>query len=363
MTLYGLHAHEVDPRKATGIARYARALAIALTDRVDEGESVTLVTARGCGVIDGRQDVLDRRRRSLYLAWLATRRPLLESLVPGLDLLHVTAPIVPIGTAKPLVVTVHDITPITHPEWYTARAALLFRETIRWTRKHADAVVVPSQYVATQVSSEIGIDPSRVFVTGYGFDEDHFAHDAPDALASLGLDSSPYLIYLGAVTSRKNLVTLIEALPEDGPQLVIAGPEAVGAEGVHEAAESRGTRVRFLGRVPDTHVGSLLRGALALVHPSSFEGFGLTVLEAMGLGTPVIVSSEGSLPEVAGPAGHVVSSNDVAGWREALHVTGDPAALQRLREAGLDWAAGWTWNATADKTLAVYRHVLGGARR
>ena len=357
MTGYGLHAHEVDPAKATGIARYARALLLALQEEVGANESATLITARDCGDVPAPHHVIDIRRRELYLRWLLTRRPRVEQLVPGVDLVHVTAPIVPIATAGPLVVTVHDITPITHPEWYTPRAAFLFRQTIRWARQKADAVIVPSTYVARQVEEHLGLPPSRIHITGYGYEAGHF--DDSQGHAAAHVVDEPYLLYLGAVTARKNLVTLIDALPHDGPLLVIAGPDAKGSEEVRAAAARTQARVRFLGRVPEDSLGPLMRGALALVHPSSFEGFGLTVLEAMGCGTPVIVSSEGSLPEVVGPAGHVVPGNDLEGWREGLKVVDDPTELARLQQAGAEWVTRWTWAATASKTLAVYRSVLG----
>ncbi len=356
MTLYGLHAHELDPRKATGIARYALGLEAALQEQLRPDEQASLVTARGSGAAPASARVIDRSRKGLYARWLATRRPLLERFVPDLDLVHATAPIIPIGTRKPVVVTVHDLMPLTHPEWFSRQAVVYFRSSIAWAKRNADALLAVSEFVGAQTCELLGVSPDRVVVTGEGFDISHFRDD-PEAAAALGLDQ-PYVVYLGSITVRKNLLTAIEALPDKGPQLVIAGPDGMGAEDVRRAAAARGDRVRIVGPLPEEQLGPLLRGALALVHPSKFEGFGLTVLEAMGLGTPVIVSSAGSLPELVGGAGHIVASNDVAGWRSALEIAEDPAALRRLSESGLRRAQDWSWETAAERTLAVYRDVV-----
>jgi glycosyltransferase involved in cell wall biosynthesis len=359
MTTYGLHAHDLDPGRVTGIARYALGLAAALQDQLAPDERTTLVTARGSGTATTDHTVIDRNRRYLHARWLALRTPRIERLVPEIDLLHVTAPIVPTPTRRPLVVTIHDITPLTHPDWYTARDTFQFRQTITWTKRHAQAVIVPTQFVADQVCTTIGLDPSLVTVTGEGFDVRHFASDDPDGvLDRLRLTKDPYLLYLGALSTRKNLTPVIEALPESGPVLVLAGPDGHGVQQVREAAARRPGRVRLVGPLADAEIGPLVQGARALLHPSLFEGFGLTVLEAMSVGTPVIVSSCGALPEVVADGGLQVRSNDTSGWTEALAVVEDPAARAALRTAGLARSQHYSWAAAAQLTIEVYRRVL-----
>ncbi len=359
MSHFGLHAHDLDPSRATGIARYARGLASGLEGCLGEDESFTLISAQDDGSVEGPHHVLERSRRSLYARWLLRRGPRMEDLVPGLDLLHCTAPIVPVSTRLPLVVTVHDLMGITHPQWYTRKAVLLFRAAISWTCRAADVIVVPTRTIGDQVVSVLGVDPDRVIQTGEGFDVRHFAGgDLEEVLPRFGVTRGDYLVHVGMLSSRKGLTTLIEALPADGPVLVLIGPDGVGAEDVHRAAARKGAQVRLVGRLPDTDVGALVRGARALVHPSQFEGFGLTVLEAMGVGTPVLASSAGALPEVVGDGGLLVEPNDVAGWREALERSADDALLALLRERGHVRVGAWTWDDAARRTLDVYRRVL-----
>jgi glycosyltransferase involved in cell wall biosynthesis len=363
VTLYGLHAHDLDPRRVTGIARYALGLADALQPRLEPQEYAALVTARDCGTVQIPHKVIDRRRRDLYASWMLTGRPRVERLLPELDLIHLTAPILPVATRLPVVATIHDITPLTHPEWYPRRDVLGFRLALAWTKRHARAVIVPTAAIGQQVHERLGILADRLHVTGYGFDPDHFsANSDPGTLSQLGLEDKAYVVYLGAISTRKNIATLIEALVPGGPELVLAGPDGFGAESIRSAAAAAvaaGKRVRVLGRLDEGQIGPLLKGAIALVHPSLFEGFGLTVLEAMGCGTPVLVSSMGSLPEVVGDGGLIVRSNDAAGWREALGVVDDAAELVRLREVGLRRSLDWSWAKTADGTLEVYRRAMG----
>jgi glycosyltransferase involved in cell wall biosynthesis len=356
----GLFAHELDPARATGIARYARGLASGLEPLISAGENeLVVVTARDCGSVPQPQNVLNVRRRWLYLGWLVLSAPRLEWLVQGLDLVHVTSPTIPVATRLPLIVTVHDLMPLTHPQWYPAREVAMFKRCVRWLENNVDVVIVPTETVRRDVLGLTEISDDRIVVTGEGVDLDHFAEDTPsNVLERAGVAEGEYLLYLGQVSERKNLVPLVEAISESRWPLLVAGPEGHGAERVRNAAAEGAGDVRFLGRVSDADVGALVRGARALLHPSLYEGFGLTVVEAMAIGTPVVVSSFGALPEVTGDAGHVVTANDAEGWRSALVDLQDESLLDRLRTAGRVRAQEWNWPDAAAKTLEAYARLV-----
>lgn len=356
----GLFAHELDPGRATGIARYTRGLAHGLEGVLPEtGDSLVVVTAKGCGAVPQPHREIGIRRRHLYGGWLFLSTPRAEWLVPGLDLVHVTAPVIPVPTRRPLVVTLHDLMPITHPHWYPPREVSIFKRCVSWMEDDVAVVIVPTETVRRDALEHTRIDDDRIVVTGEGVELDHFAGtDSSTVLDAVGISAGDYLLYLGQVSERKNLLTLLEALPGSPWPLVVVGPDGFGAERVRTSATASGVDVRFLGRLPDADVGTLMRSARALVHPSLYEGFGLTVVEAMAMGTPVLVSSGGALGEVVGEGGLVVAANDAQGWRAALARLSHEDDRITLAEAGRVRALAWNWTDAAYKTRAAYLKAL-----
>ncbi len=155
---------------------------------------------------------------------------------------------------------------------------------------------------------------------------------------------------MGAIQARKNQLAALEAATAVGLPLVVVGPEKNPAL----AKELRLRGARLEGHVPIERLAELYRGAACLVQASRFEGFGLPVVEAMASGTPVVAVREPALEEVAGDAALFVDETGLAdGIRTALH---DRA---RLSAAGLERAGAFSWRATAERTLAVYREILG----
>ncbi|MBV8982404.1 MAG: glycosyltransferase, partial [Acidimicrobiia bacterium] len=143
--------------------------------------------------------------------------------------------------------------------------------------------------------------------------------------------------------------------------LVVAGPRGRGAEAFDAEARKLGleSAVRVTGFVPAADLPVLLAAALALVHPSKYEGFGLTPLEAMAAGTAVLAANTGALPEVVGDAGMLLPPDDVDAWANAMTRVNDDDALRRsMVERGRAWAEGFTWGRAAQETAAVYRTCL-----
>jgi glycosyltransferase involved in cell wall biosynthesis len=209
-----------------------------------------------------------------------------------------------------------------------------------------------------------------VHVVHEGVDETFRPVRDPAALAALQARYNlrpPFILYFGAIEPRKNLTLLLHAYaalcrePDFQHQLVIAGGRGWLYDDVFATAEhlGLGNRCLFPGFIAEEDVPTLYSAADVLAHPAHLEGFGLTPLEAMACGTPVVVSAATSLPEVVGEAGLLVPPHDQAAWVEALRrITADRALHDRLATAGQVRANRFRWEETARKTVEVYRAVM-----
>lgn len=281
---------------------------------------------------------------------LAVRLPRLAGR--SARLLH-TQYVVPPRLHVPAVVTVHDLSFEHHPEWMAPHDRVLFRTLVPRAVRRAARVLTVSEFTKADIVERYGVAPERVVVTHNGVDP-AFTPDGPRP------DRPPYLLFVGALQPRKDLVTALEALARlpDAPPLVVVGPAKRRTDQV-EAALDRlhlRDRVELVGHVPFEELTALYRGAEALVFPSLFEGFGLPVLEAMASGTPVVTTTTSALPEVAGDAAVLVPPSDPAALADGIdRALRDGAAL---RTAGLARAATFRWDALAATTRQVYEEVL-----
>jgi alpha-1,3-rhamnosyl/mannosyltransferase len=279
-------------------------------------------------------------------------------------------PAVRVPARAPVIYTVHDLMPLQHPNWHTAKERWAFRAAYRAVAGAARVITV-SQFVATGVTERLGVEPDRITVVPNGAtgafstgSPEPGPGPGPDAgvLGRWGLASGGYVICVGTVSDRKNLLPVLGAiarLPELA--LVIAGPPGIGAERVDAEIARLGLdeRVRRTGYVPDGELVALVAGAAALVHPSLDEGFGITPREALAAGVPAVVSGAGALPEVVGDAAIVVRSASPDDWAAAIAgLLGAPDRRAELVDAGRRRAATFTWERSARETLAVYEAVL-----
>jgi glycosyltransferase involved in cell wall biosynthesis len=305
-------------------------------------------------------------RRALVAAWERGVGP-----APAGDLVHAPALLAPPRRRTPLVVTIHDAVPWTHPETLTPRGVAWHRRAAQYAARTADAVVVPTEAVAAELRRVLpGLSDDRLAVIGEGASA-ALAAPPPDAgarAARLALPAGGYLLSLATLEPRKGLDVLLAALADpaapDLPLLVVGQP---GWGGVDPAATAAGLglpagRVRVLGRLSDPDLATVLHRATALVAPSRAEGFGLPVLEAMAAGVPAITSDAPALVEVGGGATLVVPADDPPALAVALRsLLGDPALHSRLGTEGRRRAAQFTWLAAARALWAVYAKVHGQA--
>ena len=304
--------------------------------------------------------------RTLYPQWSLLGRPKLPPAFGAFDLVHATNPVSvpPVRKGSALAVTVHDLAYHRFPDRFPPRWRFLYGAGVRAAVKRADALLVPSNATADDLIAIAGADPMKVHVTPLAVRAIVGTSEGGEARARVGA-TAPYVLFGGTLEPRKNVVRLVRAYRQVAPDvphaLVLAGPDGWHTEDLEEelAREGPGTVIRT-GSVSDDDLDALYRGASAFAYPSTFEGFGLPVLEAMARGVPTVTSDAPALAEVAAGAALLVEPDDVAGLADALaRMLTDETLATDLRSRGLARAAGYTWAATARTTLEVYRLVAG----
>jgi alpha-1,3-rhamnosyl/mannosyltransferase len=239
--------------------------------------------------------------------------------------------------------TIHDLVPLHHPEWTTARTRSMHTRKYRNAAQTCDVVYVNSEYTGRDVVETLEIEPERVRVARPAV-KDVFGPDGP--AADLG---APYVLTVATLEPRKNLHALVDAHRLLSGDVLLA---VVGAEGWGEQPFLDDSRIRRLGFVSDEELARLYRGAAVAVYPSRFEGFGIPVIEAMACGCPVVSSAHPSLDEASGDAALRAEPEDPAEIAAAMERA--LAERERLSAAGLEHAQGFTWRAVGEIFLRGY---------
>ena len=356
-----------------GSGTYIRALARELSRRDD----VHLVGVAARGSLEGRAELLPSvpvvcsalPRPLLYEAWGRLRRPALprtramRSAHRRYDVVHATTWAIPPRTA-PLVVTVHDLAFLRAPEHFTPRGAAFFDRALAVTRREADIVVVPSQATYDDCV-QAGIDADRLRLVHHGTDPVPVAPaDVAEFRERHGLRRD-VVLWCGTLEPRKNVPALLRAFERllqqgDDLDLVLVGPTGWGstsAEVTAAVAALPADRVHLLGRLSPEDLQLAYAAARVFCFPSSWEGFGLPVLEAMTHGTPVVTSRETSMAEIVGSSGLLVDPQAPDEIAAALREAAGPAH-DALGAAGRAAAARFTWRRSADEHVAAYRAAI-----
>ena len=295
-------------------------------------------------------------RRTLYESWHVAGRPAVERATGPIDVIHVTGLAMPPRTV-PIVVTLHDLAFRRDPGQFTRNGRHFFDGAWRRITRDADLVLCSSEATRAD-AADAGIGQDRLRVVPLGVRRVAIPDGAVETLRErIGLPGR-YVLHLGTAEPRKNRSALLRAaraLPDD-VAIVLAGSRGWGADADPNLAGSR--RVVDLGFVSEPDKHALLAGAAVFCFPSTWEGFGLPVLEAMAHGTPVVTSAGTSLGEVAGDAALLVDPRDDEAIGAALRsVLDDPAVAETLRSAGPGRAASFGWDRTAAATAAAYAEV------
>ena len=301
--------------------------------------------------------------RALMAAWTRSHLPRIDRFVRGVRVVHATAFVVP-PSGLPTIVTVHDAT-FASPDRGAAasvrRSGPILRRAVRegcWV--HCTTRTIAEQ--VRRVLPELAAD--RVVVVPFGVPRLGVPGPLPPEVAR-ALDGVPYILALGTLERRKNVPALVRAFDDVAAddaelRLVIAGsdgPDRPAVDGAIAAARAR-DRVVVAGRVDAGARRALLERAAVLAYPSTYEGFGFPMLEAMTLGVPVVASTGGALPEVAADAALLPDPLDVHAIAEALRTAlWDERRRASLATAGRRRAAAFTWSAAARGLAEVYREV------
>lgn len=262
------------------------------------------------------------------------------------------------ATTVPTAVVVYDMVAFLADQHVQARAGGIERATIRPALRRAEALLCISEATRRDLVRLFPQAETKASVVPLAADARLAEPVTPARL------SRPYVLAVGTLEPRKNLTRLVEAfvaLPDDvrsAHQLALVGPAGWDVEEIMRAAAARPEDVTVLGHVDEARLHALYAGASCFAFPSLYEGFGLPVLEAMMAGAPVVTSSVSSLPEVAGEAALLCDPRDVRSIRDALvAVLSDPAHGNRLRTAGRERAAAFSWRQTADATRDILRKL------
>jgi glycosyltransferase involved in cell wall biosynthesis len=305
-------------------------------------------------------------------------RPLVEALVlpwtarrTACDVFHGTKQTLPSGVPGARVVTVHDLAPMIQPRTFPRGAGTWLRRSTAAAVRRADRIIAVSKTTARDLVEVLGAAEDRIRVVSHGVDERFRGPHDPARVAEVrerhGLPAT-YIACIGTIQPRKNVDVVLDAfemLERRGrvpPTLAIAGRAGWMSDEVLRRAASM-PRVRLLGEVPDDDVPWLCAGASLFVSPSSYEGFGLAVAEAMAAGVATIAGSGSACDEVVGDAGVLVPPRDVRALADAIDsLLGDDARRRTLAAAGRERVSRFTWEASARATRDVYREAMESHR-
>ena len=293
----------------------------------------------------------------------------LELAPHRLDVMHSPDFIPPLRGARRHVITVHDLTFLHYPQYLTADSRRYYSDQIEYAVRRADHILTDSESSKRDMVDMLSVAPEEITVHMLGVDES-FKPLPADVLERYRreLELPPqYILFVGTFEPRKNIIGLLQAFREllqalpDAPPLVLAGKRGWLFDETAQQVEQMklGNQVLWRENVTQDALPALYNMASILVAPSFYEGFGLTALEAMACGTVPIVSNRSSLPEVVGDVGLQVDPDNVTTITAAMvHALTDTAWLADNRRAGLERAATFTWDNTAQTALSVYQAVV-----
>lgn len=349
----------------TGVQFYTAQLIAALTRQPDMQVTVRCTSAEAARAIEAKTAGAARctLARGRVAAWHAG-----ADEMRGYDIIHCPTVRAPFQRRPPgakLVMTVHDLVPLTEPRSHRWHYRLYFRHALPRVLRMFDRMVCVSESTASDVRRFYRIGEDRLCVVPQGC-----RYDGEQPMLE-SRHREKFVLAVGTLEPRKNIRRVIEAFvnlrrqsPDLVDRLVIAGSPGWGRGETQAAIRRHADAVQWLGYVDTDELRQLYRRAAMLAYPSLYEGFGLPVLEAMAMGCPVLTSNVSSLPEVGGEAAVYVDPHSVeqiaAGMRRVLE---DAELRESMARKGAERARTMTWDRCAQMMVACYEEVLWNRRR
>jgi len=288
-----------------------------------------------------------------------------ETVLDNIDLVHSTVYMAPAAVNVPLLITVHDLSFITHPEYHTQETIDFCMENMKRAMKKGAYFLAVSENTKKDMINLLKIDEEDIFVVPNTYDSKKFHVFKEKKIAKfkkkLHLPDN-YFLFLASNEPRKNLTSVLDAYINNDIQskLVVAGAKGWLNDIIEEKIKSAGDKIVRLGYVDEKNIGMLYAAAKALIYPSLYEGFGLPVLEAMACGTPAICTNISSLPEVAGSAAILLDdpkdSTAIAG--ALIQIEKDNDLYLKMKKSGLANAENYSLESVNSKLIKLYRKLL-----
>jgi glycosyltransferase involved in cell wall biosynthesis len=306
-------------------------------------------------------------RAPVRIVWEQCAQPWMLHRI-GADLAHGPVFVGPLLSPCPFVITIHDLSFIRFPALFRPANRLYLNALTRISARSARRLIAVSKHTAAEITRLLGTSPERVDVVYHGVDP-AFRPLPPDEVEAFrrrrGLPER-FVLFLGTLEPRKNLVRLVEAfariqVEHAGLRLVLAGGRGWLYDELFARVEELGLaqEVVFPGYVANDDLPLWYNAATVLAYPALYEGFGLPVLEALASGTPVLSSNASSLPEAGGNAAVMVDPYDVDALAKQMdRLLNDRDRRLQLRERGLAHASQFTWAQAAQETAQVYQRAL-----
>lgn len=368
--LIGIDASRANRPEKTGVEWYASHLIQAL--KISPGQEKQTWLLYAPHSLSAQLGEAPANWHSRALNWVFSRfwtqiRLSIEMARHAPDVLFVPAHVLPRVLPKRSVVTVHDVGFFRYPHLYSTFDRWWQRWSTRDSVRRATRVLTVSEYSKQELVQFCEVNPDQITVIYPGADHVMAIPPSPEKRQSV-IDryriSGSYFLYLGRLETKKNILSLIEAFRRykedrglgDPVSLVLAGSSGEGFAAIQAAITQTalGSLIIQTGYVTEEDKATLLSGAIALVHPAWYEGFGFTPVEAMSLSCPVICARSGSLPEVVGVENALwFDPADPEALANCLEqMVRDEAARSALREQGRVWAARYTWQKAGEQLLA-----------